>query len=56
MRVNFLPKIQCPTLAILPSEGQITSIEQEDILEKQIKDITIVHIPSKYHMIPFDTS
>ena len=47
----YLPKIQCPTLAILPSEGQITSAEQEELLKKQIKDITIAHIPSKYHMI-----
>jgi len=47
----FLPQIGCPTLAIMPTQGQITDAEQEHLLSTQVKDITIEHIDSTYHMI-----
>jgi 3-oxoadipate enol-lactonase len=48
---DFLPHIACPTLAILPTQGQITDAEQEQLLVTQVKDIRIEHINSAYHMI-----
>jgi len=48
---DFLSKIQCPTLAIFPINGQITDAEQEQILANEIRDIKVAHIPSEFHMI-----
>jgi 3-oxoadipate enol-lactonase len=47
----FLPKIQCPTLAIMPSNGQITDADQERLIEEHIQHLRIEHIDSPYHMI-----
>ena len=47
---EFLPKIQCPTLAIFPQNGQITDAEQEKILVSQIANVQVAHIPSEFHM------
>ncbi len=48
---DFLPLIHCPTLAIMPSNGQITDADQEALIQAHIKNIRIEHIPSEYHMI-----
>ena len=48
---DFLPLIQCPTLAIMPSNGQITDAHQEALIQAHIKNIRIEHIPCEYHMI-----
>jgi 3-oxoadipate enol-lactonase len=47
----YLPQITCPTLAIMPTLGQITDADQEELLRTQIKDIQIENIDSKFHMI-----
>ena len=47
----FLPQIQCPTLAIMPSNGQITDADQEALIQTHIQNVRIQHIPSPYHMI-----
>ena len=47
----FLPQIASPTLAIMPTQGQITDAEQEQLLSTLVKDIQIEHIDSPYHMI-----
>jgi 3-oxoadipate enol-lactonase len=48
---DFLARIQCPTLAIMPSNGQITDTEQEALIEKHIQNIRIEHIQTPFHMI-----
>lgn len=48
---NFLPQIQCPTLAIMPSNGQITDASQEALIQTHIKQVRIEHIDTPYHMI-----
>jgi 3-oxoadipate enol-lactonase len=48
---NLLPQITCPTMAVLPTHGQITDANQENILSTQVKGIQIEHIDSKFHMI-----
>lgn len=51
-RVNtipWLPKIQAPMLALYPSNGPITSPEQEELLRKHVKNLTVCHLPSNHH-------
>ena len=46
-----LEHIQAPTLALHPSGGAILTGEQEDLMRAKVRDITIVHIPTAYHMV-----
>ena len=51
-RVNATPwlsRIEAPVLAIYPSEGPITSPEQEALLRKHVQNLKLVHLPSKHH-------
>jgi 3-oxoadipate enol-lactonase len=48
---EFLKDIQCPTLAIMPSNGPITDPKQIEILEAQIPQLKIATINSDFHMI-----
>ena len=48
---DFLARIQCPTLAIMPSNGQITDTEQEALIQKHIQNIRIEHIQTPFHII-----
>lgn len=45
----WLPRIEAPVLALYPSEGPITSPEQEALLKKHVKNLRLVHLPSKHH-------
>ncbi len=45
----WLPRIKAPVLAIYPSEGPITSPEQEALLRNHVRNLTLVHLPSKHH-------
>lgn len=45
----YLPRIQAPVLAIYPSHGPITTPEQEDLLRKHVRDLGMVHLPSRHH-------
>ena len=45
----WLPRIEAPVLVIFPSEGPITSPEQEALLTKHVRNLTMVHLPSKHH-------
>jgi 3-oxoadipate enol-lactonase len=45
----WLPRIEAPMLAIYPSEGPITSPEQEALLRKHVRNLTLVRLPSKHH-------
>jgi 3-oxoadipate enol-lactonase len=48
---GFLPRVQAPVLGLYPTEGQITSAEQEQMLMDQLRDFRIVHLPTRYHMV-----
>jgi 3-oxoadipate enol-lactonase len=45
----WLPRIEAPMLAIYPSEGPITSPEQEALLRKHVRNLTLVHLASRHH-------
>lgn len=48
---DFLPRIQAPVLGLYPTQGPITSTEQEQMLAEGLADFRIVHLPVRYHMI-----
>jgi 3-oxoadipate enol-lactonase len=48
---EFLKDIQCPTLAIMPSNGPITDPKQIEILQAQIPQLKVGTIDSDFHMI-----
>lgn len=45
----WLPRIEAPVLVIYPSEGPITSPEQEALLKNHVRNLTLLHLPSKHH-------
>ena len=48
---SFLPRVKAPVLGLYPTEGPITSAEQEQMLVEQLADFKVVHLPMRYHMI-----
>jgi 3-oxoadipate enol-lactonase len=46
---EYLSRIEAPVLAIFPSEGPITTPEQEALLRENVKDFRMVHLPSRHH-------
>ena len=47
----FLPRVKAPVLGLYPTQGPITSAEQEAMLMKELADFRIVHLPTRYHMV-----
>ena len=47
----FLPQVKAPVLGLYPTQGPITSAEQEEMLLEKLRDIRIVHLPTRYHMV-----
>ena len=45
----WLPRIEAPMLAIYPSEGPITSPEQEALLRKHVRNLKLIRLPSRHH-------
>ena len=45
----YLPRITAPVLAIYPTEGPITTPEQEALLRKHVRNLSMVHLASKHH-------
>jgi len=48
---QLLPQIEQPVLGLYPTEGQITSNAQEQLLREGLKNFEIVHLPTRYHMV-----
>jgi 3-oxoadipate enol-lactonase len=48
---SFLPKVEAPVLGLYPTEGPITSAEQEQMLVEKLRDFRVVHLPTRYHMV-----
>lgn len=46
---EHLPRIEAPVLALFPSQGPITTPEQEELLRKHARNLRIVHLPSRHH-------
>jgi pimeloyl-ACP methyl ester carboxylesterase len=46
---GYLSRIEAPVLAIFPSEGPITTPEQEALLRTHVRDFRLVHLPSRHH-------
>jgi 3-oxoadipate enol-lactonase len=47
----FLDNVDVPVLGLYPTNGPITSAEQERMLLDRIRDFRIVHLPTRYHMV-----
>jgi pimeloyl-ACP methyl ester carboxylesterase len=47
----YLPKIEAPVLGLYPSAGPITSAEQMRMLKENIRDFTLMQLPSNFHKI-----
>ena len=45
----YLSRIEAPVLTIYPSEGPITTPEQEELLRKHVRNLKLVHLPSRFH-------
>jgi 3-oxoadipate enol-lactonase len=47
----FLPDIAAPVLGLYPTSGLLTSSKQEDLLARNIRDLTMIHLPTSSHAI-----
>jgi 3-oxoadipate enol-lactonase len=48
---SFLPRVEAPVLGLYPTDGPITSAEQEQMLVDNLRDFTLLHLPTRYHMV-----
>jgi 3-oxoadipate enol-lactonase len=48
---SFLPRVKAPVLGLYPTEGPITSADQERMLIDNLRDFSLVHLPTRYHMV-----
>lgn len=48
---DFLAQVDAPVLGLYPTQGQITTREQERMLNDGLKTFEIVHLPTNYHMV-----
>jgi len=48
---DLLERIRVPVLGLYPSDGQITSSEQEQLLRDGLNSIEFVHLPTSFHMV-----
>jgi 3-oxoadipate enol-lactonase len=48
---QFLPRIEAPVLALYPRGGPRTGPEQEEILRRDVRRLSLVHVPSAFHKI-----
>jgi pimeloyl-ACP methyl ester carboxylesterase len=49
--VPELPKINAPVLAFYPSAGSIAANEQQSTLLHSVKNIRLIRMPARYHMV-----
>ncbi|HYG85422.1 MAG TPA: alpha/beta hydrolase [Azospirillum sp.] len=47
----YLPRIRAPMLGLYPTAGAITTSDQEETLRAQVRNLTIIHMPTRYHMV-----
>ena len=44
-----LPRLECPVLVLMPSEGPIVTHEQETLFREHVRDLTVIKLPSRHH-------
>lgn len=49
--LGYLPKVRAPVLGLYPTEGPITSAEQEQLLTENLARFNLVHLPTRYAML-----
>ncbi|MGZ8269165.1 MAG: hypothetical protein ACXW20_16260, partial [Burkholderiales bacterium] len=49
--VQYLPRVEAPVLALYPTAGPRTGPEQEALLRRHVRALSIVHLPSAFHKI-----
>jgi 3-oxoadipate enol-lactonase len=49
----YLDKIDAPTLVLYPTAGAIANDEQRQVLEKNIRNVRFVYLPTPFHMIHY---
>ena len=49
----FLSKVEAPVLCLYPSGGAIANQEQKAVLQKHVRNIRFLHLPTPYHMIHY---
>jgi 3-oxoadipate enol-lactonase len=49
----YLTKIEAPVLCLYPTGGAIANQEQQALLEKHVRKIRFLHLPTPYHMIHY---
>lgn len=49
--LDWLPRVQCPVLGLYPTGGPITDAEQERLLTTHLRNFSLVHLPTAYHMV-----
>jgi len=47
----LLPKIAAPVLGLYPTSSMLTSAEQEELLTRGIRQLTMIHMPTNSHAI-----
>lgn len=48
---QYLARIEAPVLALYPTGGPRTGPEQEALLRQNVRDLSVVHLPSAFHKI-----
>jgi 3-oxoadipate enol-lactonase len=48
---DLLSKVRAPVLGLYPTSGQITSARQEELLKAGLKNLSLVHLPTPFHMV-----
>ena len=49
----YLSKIEAPVLCLYPTGGAIANQEQKALLEKHVRKLRFLHLPTPYHMIHY---
>ena len=48
---SFLERITAPVLGLFPTDGPITSAEQEKLLVEKLRSFRLVHLATRYHLV-----
>ena len=48
---SYLARIKVPVLGLYPTAGALTSSEQEALLETEIRDFRLIHLPTSSHAV-----
>ncbi len=49
----YLSKVEAPVLCLYPTGGAIANQEQKAVLEKHLRNVRFLHLPTPYHMIHY---